>query len=103
MALVSLVYTAPVGVQPAASIATKLGAIPIYEGELAMLGLVVINDVALVASGEAARLIDLQTTPDGDALWPDATALAYATKNLYKQALAYKLPGKILAADPVVS
>jgi hypothetical protein len=103
MAQVTLEYTAPVGLQPAATIANKLGAISIYRGELDMLGLVRVSDSAAVVSGEAVRTIVLETTTDGDVLWPDADALESATRNLYTQSLAYALPGKVSAAEPVVA
>jgi hypothetical protein len=103
MAQVTLEYTAPAGVQAASSIAAKLGAVPIYRGELDMLGLVRVSDESEVVAGEAVRTIVLETTSDGDTLWPTDEALANATRNLYTQSLAYGLPGRVSAAEPVVA
>lgn len=104
MAQITLEYTAPSGLQSAANIAAKLGAIPLSQyGDLDMLGMVKISDSVAAGSGEATRTVVLETTDFGDELWADATALAYATKEYYTQVLATKLPGRVAAAEPVVS
>lgn len=109
MFTVTLVYGISVGIQLAANYVTAVQNIDVFEpappgqGVLALLGMDLVSDTT-VASGLHAitRTIVLQTNAQGDLLYANAEAVKNATRNLFGSALSVKLPGQVVAAEPVV-
>jgi hypothetical protein len=105
MHTIVLGYSVSLGLQSATPArVAAVGAAPIFDGELDMLGMQVTSDVSS-AFGTAAvrRIITLQTTPDGDARFPTPQSCAYATQNLYKDSLSAKVKALVLADAPFVT
>lgn len=103
MAMITLLYSVdnPQNVSQATA-TTKMAAPVVFEGELAMLGMDLVSDVTVPGPTTVARTIVLETNLNGDTWFPTDAAKQYATRNLYRQALSLKLPGRINAAEPVV-
>ncbi|GMV18002.1 MAG: hypothetical protein AMXMBFR56_62260 [Polyangiaceae bacterium] len=109
MFTVTLVYGISVGIQLAANYVTAVQNIDVFEpappgqGILAMLGMDLVSDTTVAAGLNAiTRTIVLQTNAQGDALYADADAVKDATRNIFRSALSVKLPGQVVAAEPVV-
>lgn len=104
MAVVTLKYTIEqTGVQTLAKIKTKMENAPIFQGELAMLGMTVATDSTAIAASKVTRSIVLQTTTLGDSLFPTAQKLKDATRGLYKLALSGYVPASVKADEPLVA
>lgn len=103
MALISLVYRVqnPPNIS-ATQLAAAVGAILLFQGELDMLAFDVFSDVTFPSATEAIRFVTLITNAESDALWPTDESKIYATRNLYRQRIAQKLPGQVSADLPVV-
>jgi hypothetical protein len=101
MATVTLDYSVPAAIHRLASLRTKVEGVKLAEGELDFIGMFVQSDTTVIDGTEIKRTVVLETTAQGDLNFPDETSLKYATKNLYKMALSLKLPGSVVAADPV--
>lgn len=102
MATVTLEYAISAGVHPLASLVTKVAGVPLFRGELDLIGMTVSSDDTVINGSEVKRTIVLETTDEGDENFPTAEALTYATKGLYGQSLALCVPAQVTEEAPVV-
>lgn len=106
----TLVYVIDTGFQSAANYVVAVQSINLFEppppgqGLLTMLGMDLTSDVT-VQSGpnSVTRTVVLTTNAQGDEMYADADAVKAATRNLFKAALNLRLPGRVAAAEPVVT
>lgn len=103
MALILLAYrtASPPNLNPADMVA-KVAAVPLFEGELDMLGYEVAADLTLLVGTDVVRQVYLQTTEQSDTRFPTPQAQKFSTANLYTMALASKTPARFNADPPVI-
>jgi hypothetical protein len=106
----TLVYSIDTGFQFAANYVAAVQAIDLFEppppaqGVLTLLGMDLVSDVTAQAGVNlVTRTIVLSTNAQGDGMYSDADAVKAATRNLFKAALNLRLPGRVAAAEPVVT
>lgn len=104
MATVTLVYRVSAGLQNPVAFATLVGDVPLFDGELDLLGLDVVSDdtIAIPADRVAVRTIVLETNEQGDSLWRTEEQLKLATRQLYTTELQLRIPGTSTADEPIV-
>jgi hypothetical protein len=111
MATVTLTYAIRLGLARASALLARVQAIVLDSGELSLIGASVVSDVTVVVTDAPAcsepaflqRTVVLETNAQGDALFPNADALADATRNLWRARLNLLVPGVVTAAEPVVT
>lgn len=103
MTLIELTYTGSASAaQSAAALTQALDAPVVAEGELELLGMSVDSDVSLIFDGRPRRIITLLVGANGELNFPTDDEKRYATRNLYKQALATKALLRMSAEEPAV-
>jgi hypothetical protein len=103
MAVVTLSYRIGVGLQSAAALAARVGAIVLNTGELALLGMSIMSDVTVVDGCDLVRTVVLETNAQGNELFPTPTSLRDATRQLWRSRLNLLVPGVVTVDEPVVS
>lgn len=111
MSTVTLTYVIRVGLARASALLARVQAIVLNTGELDLLGMTVVSDTTVVVSTapECAeppfleRTVVLETTAQGDELFPTPDALMDATRQLWRARLNLLVPGIVTAAEPVVT
>jgi hypothetical protein len=105
MSTVTLAYTIPLGRRSAAIILAQLLAVPIFFGELELLGFAVQSDFVTpnLATRTATRTVVLADTPQSQSLFPTPEAKTFATAGLYAESIAYGMSAPVDIALPVVT
>lgn len=85
-----------------AKLRDKVEAVDLFSGELDLLNMSVFADLTALSPGGVLRSVVLLTDAVSDELFPNDADKIAATKNLYRQTLAYGIPSKVEAADPIV-
>ena len=103
MTTVALEYECDGGIQPTANFVTAVSAVNVNEGELSLLGMGVQADVTaeLPNTNTVRRTITLLVLPT----CPFSTDDEYkdATRNLWTDKFALRVPARVTAAEPVVT
>lgn len=104
MAQITLVYLLNVGIQNSASptLLARAADIDFNQGTLDMLGMDIVGNETVAEPPSIKRTIVLQTNSLGDSLWRSIDALKYATRNLFQDVFALRMPAFVTAEEPIV-
>jgi hypothetical protein len=102
MATVTLSYRIAVGLQNAQDLVARIAAIVLNTGELELLSMIIVDDQTAVVGCDVERVVVLETTPQGDQLFPTSRDIRDATRQLWRARLNLLVPGIVQAAEPVV-
>jgi len=100
---VTLVYILDVGLQLTDANIAKADNISFDQGTLTMLGLALLTNTAVSENGKIKVTILLETRPTGDSIWLTPEQLQYATRNLFRDVYALRMPAFVTAEEPVVT
>lgn len=107
MATVTLRYLVRVGLQRAEALLSRVSAVVLNTGELDLLGMTITSDTTVLVADTncevLARTVVLETTAQGDALFPTPDMLQDATRSLWRARLNLLIPGIVTAEEPVVT
>lgn len=100
---ITLAYEVSIGLQNPASMVARIAAIEVSQ-ELEFLQMTKVSDNTVAGSpGSVTRTIDLETTTEAEEMFPTDAELIAATRELLSGVINLQFPGKVTAAEPVVS
>lgn len=99
---ITLAYEVSVGLQNPASMISRVAAIEVSQ-ELEFLNMNKVTDDTVAGTGKVTRTIGLETTDEAEAMFPTDAELIAATRELLSGVINLQFPGKVTAAEPVVS
>lgn len=101
MSTVTLEYECDGGQQPTANFASKVSAVSLDEGEYTLLGLTMFSDVtAEIPNTNVVSRTVVLTIQAGSPLETEDEAKD-ATRNLFTDKLALRIPARVTAVEPV--
>lgn len=101
MSTVTLEYECDGGQQPTANFSSKVSAVALDEGEYALLGLTLFSDVtAEIANTNSVSRTVVLTIQATSPLQTEDEAKD-ATRNLFTNKLALRVPARVTAVEPV--
>lgn len=104
MATITLAYNIFIGLQSAEAMTAKIQALPIFRGELDMIGAVPVSRTTeVVAPSQLQHKVVIQTTADGDLRFPTDAIKKSTTKDLYRSTLQLLIPARVESIEPVIA
>lgn len=104
MALVTLVYNLNADVQILSNkLLVRAADINFDQGVLTILGMKVVQDDTVLENGAIKKTIVLETLPAGDSTYKTPEQLKDATRNIFRDVFALRMPALVTAEEPVVS
>lgn len=103
MATITLDYFITSTSVPIARLQARALLANLFKGELDLLGFSLTSYTPSIVAGAVRARVILATTPTSDERFPTTASQIYATKNLYRAALANQIPALVTSIDPVVT